>query len=322
MNIITHSGTFHADDIFGTLVLEVVFSDRNPVIVRSRDTSIVKAADATVDVGGVYDASMLRFDHHQKGFADSRENGVVYASAGLVWKSFGSMFVMEMSRRITPSAVLSDAEASLVADLIDSELVQYVDMVDTGANPGAPGLYGLSSLLSQFNPSLVDDQFLTAKYGNDDAAYKVAKEELQLTRFKQAMKHLYAVLLAVVRSKMSELRSRHPVLNAERIENGKILILTQRGVEWEPVVHRELPDVLLVVFPESADTNFHVQSVSIEPGSFTNKLPLPERWAGLRDKDLAAVTGIRDSVFFNNNRFVAGARSIDSAIQLAKLALQ
>lgn len=322
MKIVSHSGTFHADDIFGTLVLDVVFAERNPLIIRSRDNSIVKEADATVDVGGVYDPSTLRFDHHQKGFAESRANGVVYASAGLVWKDFGLRFVKEISRRITPNAVLGDAEASAIAQTIDIELVQYVDMVDTGANPGGPGLYGLSSLLSQFNPSLVDDEFLAAKYGEDHAAYKAAKEDLQLTRFKQAMKHLYAVLLAVVRTKISELRSKEPVMSAERIEGGKILILKQRGVKWETVVHENLPDVLLVIFQDSADTNYHVQSVSVEPGSFVNKSPLPKHWAGLRDKDLAAVTGVEDSVFCHNACFVAGAKTIDGAVKLARLALQ
>ena len=34
-------------------------------ITRTRDETLLATMDAVVDVGGVYDASTLRFDHHQ-----------------------------------------------------------------------------------------------------------------------------------------------------------------------------------------------------------------------------------------------------------------
>ena len=322
MKILSHSGTFHADDVFGTLVLEVVFSHKQPVILRSRDPLIVRAADATVDVGGISDPTSLRFDHHQKGFSEQRDNGVGYASAGLVWKEFGGRFVQEMSRRISPILSLEASEVAEIARSIDRDIVQYVDMVDNGVKPGAPGLFGLSDILSQFNPSLIDDDFLSVKFATDVDAYQSAKEELQLMRFKQAMNHLYTMLMAVIRTKISELKSRGIVLESQRIEQGKMLILTKRGADWKSTVHAELPEVLLVVYQDTADTNFYVQSTSASLGSFDCKLPLPENWAGLRGSDLAAVTGVGDSVFCHVNRHIAGAHSIEGAISLGRLALK
>ena len=52
-----------------------------------------------------------------------------------------------------------------------------------------------------------------------------------------------------------------------------------------------------------------------------NRRDLPEGWAGLRDKELARVTGVSDAVFAHRNRFMAVAKSKEGAIALAKLAL-
>ena len=46
--------------------------------------------DAVLDVGGVYDSSRDRYDHHQKGFEEvfGHGFGTKLSSAGLVYKVF------------------------------------------------------------------------------------------------------------------------------------------------------------------------------------------------------------------------------------------
>ncbi len=56
-------------------------------------------------------------------------------------------------------------------------------------------------------------------------------------------------------------------------------------------------------------------------GFVAARLGLPERWAGLRDAELAAVSGVADSVFCHLNLFIGGARSFEGAVQMAALAL-
>ena len=41
------------------------------------------SADIVIDVGGQYDPDAGRFDHHQRGGAGERENGIPYSSFGL-----------------------------------------------------------------------------------------------------------------------------------------------------------------------------------------------------------------------------------------------
>jgi uncharacterized UPF0160 family protein len=59
----------------------------------------------------------------------------------------------------------------------------------------------------------------------------------------------------------------------------------------------------------------------VEASSFKARKDLPKSWSGLRDQELAAVTGVADSVFCHLNLFIGGARSLDGAVRLAELAL-
>jgi len=62
ITVCTHSGEFHADDVFAVAILKLVFGDIN--IVRSRDKTKIAEADIVVDVGEIYDKNENRFDHH------------------------------------------------------------------------------------------------------------------------------------------------------------------------------------------------------------------------------------------------------------------
>ena len=47
--IVTHDGSFHADDVFAVATLLKLFPDAN--VIRTRDTSVIERADVVVDVG-------------------------------------------------------------------------------------------------------------------------------------------------------------------------------------------------------------------------------------------------------------------------------
>ena len=116
ITIVTHNGNFHADDIFAVATLTLVFGEENVSVIRTRDPNIIQGADYVVDVGGIYDESKNRFDHHQKGRAGERDNTIPYASFGLVWKKYGE----ELSGSLE------------VAEKIDQILVQWIDAQDNG----------------------------------------------------------------------------------------------------------------------------------------------------------------------------------------------
>ena len=301
IRITTHNGSFHADDVFGVAVLMLLHPGAE--LVRTRDAHTVASADFTVDVGGEWDPARGRFDHHQRGFTGARPNGVVYASAGLVWEAVGAQLVQRLF------ALDDQALCSAVAADLDVELVQHLDRADTGASHGAPGIFGLSALLAQFNPTW------------DSPAIADRDGPAALANFRKAIE---VTTLFVVAS-LDQLRARHQgaqlVRNAERAFGGAVLVMPRAGLPWAEVVGVEMPEVMFVVYPDSTDNQFQVHVVTVKPNSFVARKDLPRQWAGLRDAELAAVCGVADAVFCHNARFIAGAGSLQGALRMAELAL-
>ena len=81
----THSGKFHADDVFSYALLLYL----NPAITITRGNKVPKDFD-----GIVFDIGRGKYDHHQK---DSRirENGIPYAAFGLLWEELGKEILGE-----------------------------------------------------------------------------------------------------------------------------------------------------------------------------------------------------------------------------------
>lgn len=302
VRIATHNGTFHADDVFGVTVLQLLHPGAD--LVRTRDPETIANADFAVDVGGEWDPARGRFDHHQRGFAGARQSGVAYASAGLVWQAFGPALFEKLFGLGDP--VLAD----VVAKDLDVELVQHLDRADTGASHGAPGLFGLSALLSQFNAP-----WDAAQAGNKDG-------KGALVNFRKAMEVTALFLAAALDQLRAKHQGAHLVRNAEKHLGGAVLLMPRGGLPWEEVVSVEMPEVLFVVYPDSSDRQFQLHTVPVAPNSFAARKDLPSTWAGLRGAQLASVCGVDDAVFCHNARFIGGAGSLQGALKMAELALR
>lgn len=314
--IATHSGTFHADDVFGVGILMGVFPSHT--LIRTRKQELIDAADFVVDVGGTWDAATGRFDHHQRGFDGARPArevdgasvpGVGYASAGLVWSAFGTAYVQAWAT--AQGHTLDDAAVASVVNSIDHSLVQYLDIVDTGQGDVSPGIFGLSSLIAQLNTHWLEEK------GLDHAA----KAQLLETRFREAIAITRKFLDHAISKKVAQLRAMDTVRNAPRLLDGRVLHLQEGGMPWTHVVVHEMPEVMFVIYPDSDGNQYQIKTVPVESGSFTARMDLPEAWAGLRDGELAVVNGVADSVFCHLNLFIGGARSFEGAVQMAALAL-
>ena len=191
-------------------------------------------------------------------------------------------------------------------------MVQYLDIVDTGQGSVAPGIFGLSALIAQLNTNWMEEHGLTS----------IAKAQLQESRFLEAIAITRKFLDRAIIKKISQFRSQDIVRRAQRLLDGRVLYLQEGGMPWTHVVVAEMPEVMFVIYPDSEGEQYQVKTVPVEIGSFLARLDLPKAWAGLRNQELAAVTGVQDSVFCHSNLFIAGARSMDGALRLAELALK
>ena len=112
---VTHNGAFHTDDLFATATLSIL-NNGNIKIIRTRDSEVFKKADYVYDVGGDYNPINNIFDHHQRGGAGNRENGIPYSSFGLIWKKYGEKI----------------CGSKEVADRVERKIVQPIDANDNG----------------------------------------------------------------------------------------------------------------------------------------------------------------------------------------------
>jgi uncharacterized UPF0160 family protein len=310
MLIVTHGGKFHADDAWAVAALHILHPEAD--LVRTRDPAIIETADFVVDVGGIWDPATGRFDHHQKDFSGARQSGVPYASAGLVWRDFGARCVRRLAETHTGRQI-SDDTAQQIAWAIDADIVQYLDLSDVGAAKNAPGGYGLSAVISGYNPNWLDEERLG--YGEEADAYR-------LQQFRRAMAFLADVMANAVKYRVGAMLALEQVRKAEVLEGGRLLYLKNSALPWSSVVRKEMPEILFVISHNLQEGRYMLHTVPASVDSFDARADLPAAWAGLRDADLAAVTGVPDAGFCHNGRFIAAAKSYEGIYLMALQALK
>ena len=130
----THSGKFHADDVFSAALLLYL----NPEITITRGNQVPENYE-----GLVFDIGRGQYDHHQK---DSRirDNGVPYAAFGLLWEKLGPEILGEE-----------------LALKFDESFVQPLDINDNTGEKNE-----LATLIGNFNPGW------DSKSNNDEAFFQ------------------------------------------------------------------------------------------------------------------------------------------------------
>ncbi|GAW95172.1 MULTISPECIES: MYG1 family protein [Colwellia] len=285
ITIATHNGNFHADDVFSIAALKHIFPAFN--LVRTRDLDIIAKADIVIDVGGEYDPDTGRFDHHQRGGAGARDNGIPYSSFGLIWQKYGL-------------AICQDNQE--LADAVDTELVSTIDAIDCGHVEGVATGISLSQTIAMFNPTWQEDSHFDSCF--DEAVDFAARV---LTRFIAAANGGISAKDIVAKA-------------IENAEDARVIVL-EKYTPWKRTVHALSTEALYMVYP-SGSGQWRIQTVPVEPGSFEDRKSLPKAWAGLSEQALRDVTGLDDAMFCHNGLFIAGAESFASTMKMAAMALK
>lgn len=317
LRLVTHSGSFHCDEVFGyAILLRALDPDvlAASTLVRTRDPAVIGQADIAWDVGATYDPARGRFDHHQKG-APVRPDGQPYSSAGLLWAAYGRAALCRMMG-CEPGAPLAER----VWRVVDEQVVRLVDLADNGRRPvpdhGDPDADRMARVAEGMTlPFLVDVLNLP---WDAEVADRPAAED---ARFLEAVGHVGSFLDGRVDHIRSQVAAYDAVVTAHAASADPRVLELPKGMPWHgPAFEADLP-VLFAVYPDKGGDAWMVNCMPPEPGSFGQRLPLPEAWAGLRDGALAAVSGIPDAVFCHLNRFICGARSREGALAMAGAAI-
>lgn len=285
---VTHNGKFHADEVAATAVLQYLYPDLT--VIRSRDEDVINSADIVYDVGGIYDHSRRRYDHHQNG-ALKRNDGLTRSAFGLIWLHYGLQYCDDNER---------------VADRIDAMLVRGIDARDNSELPMTSDFsmpdYGISQVIEQLNPILergesYDEQFKKA----------VARMADLLDRIKQK--------IAV------EVETEDEILALRAVAQDQRYVIMDRQVV-PPESLAAVDGLEYLIFPEQTNHTWQVYAIPTPENQFVAKHPFPEAWAGLMNDDIARVSGVEDAIFCHRKRFLAVATSQDGARELLAKALE
>lgn len=298
--LVTHSGSFHADELLSSVILARLFPLAE--LVRTRDKSWTAPAPDRIifDVGGGFNAAAQIFDHHQRP-NPLRTDGRPYSSFGLIWAQYGRDYLRAMD--------VPEHDIEAIHNGLDDGFVLPIDLLDNGAVNAAeagPLFAGLTLpvLLESLRPVFdVRETFA------DDRA------------FRDAQPIAGALFEAQVRHRAAEHRALSVIQTAVAAAgDGRVLELPM-GMPFRAAVEAMGADHLLfVIHPRGTD--WALTTIRTGDDTFDNRADLPAAWAGLTDEALEAASGVAGARFCHNGRFIAVAATRTAVVEMADIAVR
>lgn len=287
--IATHSGSFHADDVFAVAAFQLLLGKENVKVIRTRDDAVIAEADYVVDVGERYDHTEKRYDHHQPG-APVHENGVPYAGFGLMWRHYG--------------AEICDSEE--IAAKLDKSLCQPIDACDNAIQVWETGKFELEPLewdsivktwkALSFDAKEMDERFLeVVGFARRYLELKIAKAQKQIAD-REAAEAFY-------------------MASAD-----KEILVSEKPLSRMWFIEYPEPKVLVCPRDETESSDWMAIAVPVAKTGFETRVRFPETWAGLRDAELAAVSDLPGAKFCHKDRYMCITRSRETSIRAAESA--
>jgi uncharacterized UPF0160 family protein len=300
LRAITHSGSFHADEVTAYAILCLAIGKDRLDFARTRNPAVITQAEIVFDVGGVCDPDQGRFDHHMTADkAPRREDGGLYSSAGLIWGRYGRDALRGVAE-IEELAIGRD-DTDIIDQLwsrIDRSFIRQIDRVDTGEE--TPGPLSYADQIDSFNPNWNEA-------GKSDIA------------FRRASNFASDTLCRTVRRELAHILSRKIVLEAHAAGSDPEILELPLSLPWQGAVYENDLPVKFAVYPSDGD--WMIAAMPTRLGGYDQRVPLPEEWAGLRNADLQAETGVDDAVFVHAARFCGAARSKEGALKMVNKTL-
>lgn len=279
----THSGKFHADDVFSSALLLYL----NPQITITRGNRVPEDYD-----GIVFDIGRGRYDHHQR---DSRvrENGVPYAAFGLLWEELGGEIL-----------------GGTLAQRFDEEFVQPLDNNDNTGEKNE-----LATLIGNFNP--VWDETEAA-----DGVTEEERDRGLSVGFLRAVQVAGMVLenkFARYRADARADEKINQVLAMQETQGGDVRILVLP--EFVPCQKRlKETDIAFVIFPSNRG-GYCIQPQK-KPDSMNYKCSFPKQWLGLENEELQKATGLASAGFCHKSGFLMTVGDEADAIRACEISLE
>lgn len=284
-NCVTHSGTFHADEVFASAFLELYLGDIS--VYRTNNVDFSKVTDTML----VYDVGRGKFDHHQND-ALKRDNGIPYCSLGLLWKEFGRDFLQKRGYQAVDR----------MFEMLDKDFIEGIDADDNGVFPKIEAPFKVKTtpgIIKIFNPSFQTNQTETEQFLKACSLAKMIFEE----------EIYYINGKALAEEQVLDLLD-------DMDENAKYLVLPTFLPYEETILSEEKANSILFVAYPSNRGGYAIKTVPKSVDDKSARMDFPKEWAGLEGEELQKVSGIDGLTFCHATRFLVSCRDLDTVYEV------
>lgn len=279
----THNGGFHADEVTACALLLLFNQIDKDKIIRTRDPEKLNQCEYVCDVGGVFDPSRKKFDHHQAEYKGH------LSSAGMILNY------------LKDQKIISEKEFNL----LQNNLIYGVDAHDNGIEVAPQGVATYSSIVGNFAPIQHES---TEEEWNQTF-------HLALDFALSHLKRLYA--------RYKHIESYREKVKAEMDKNGEVLVFDEPLPWMDSFFDMggENHPAKFVIMPTGSHWKLRGIPPNLEH-RMKVRSPLPEKWAGLLSEDLKKVSGIDGAIFCHKGRFFSVWETKADAEKALKLTLE
>lgn len=334
----THNGHFHADEALAVYMLRLLPTYHGSSLIRTRDPALLETCHTVVDVGGEYEPSRNRYDHHQRTFTTTfPDRATKLSSAGLVYMHFGKAIIAQHLQKSEDSP-----EVGLLWKKLYESFIEALDAHDNGISSydseqlAAAGIekrfstgnFTLGAMVGRLNPNWNDpvSSDPVVAQADEDAKFYIASTRIGEEFSRDLAYYCNAWLPArtIVQDAYQNRFQHDP--------EGRVMVFSGLSVPWKDHLYtleeQEAGEsengkkVLYVLYPEKPvpDAKWRIQCVPVSKDSFQSRKPLPEPWRGARDAQLDEVSGVPGGVFVHASGFIGGNKTFEGAKALAEKA--
>jgi uncharacterized UPF0160 family protein len=314
-------------------------------LVRTRDQAVLESCHTVVDVGGEYDATKNRYDHHQRTFNTTfPAHQTKLSSAGLVYMHFGKAIIAQHAK-----LPMDHPDVALLYEKLYDDFIEAVDAHDNGISKYDSNKLEEAGIEKKFSDGGVTLASLVGDMNHEDplnpnAVSKSTPEQPQAEedyRFGQASAMMGMAFLRKLHGAITAWLPARTIVNeafTTREKNhpsGRLMVLPRAGIPWKEHLYnieeaeglKDDQKLLYVLYPEKDEpgSKWRIQTVSKSFSSFENRKGLPESWRGMRDAELDQVlgAGVEDgAVFVHASGFIGGHKTEAGVRAMAAKALE
>lgn len=279
----THDGSFHADEVTACALLALYNLIDLDKVMRTRDPKVLDLCEYVCDVGGVYEPSIKKFDHHQADYKGS------LSSAGMVLKY------------LHDEKMMSDSEF----ECLNNQLIIGVDAHDNGHELTPKGVCTYSHLIANFAP--IEHQ---------------ASKALQDKAFAEAMQFALSHMKRLIERLRYILEFREVVKGAmEKGENVLCFEKSIPWMDLFFEMGGESHPALFIIMPSGDGWKLRGIPPNGRERMKVRK-DLPAAWAGLSESELQKASGVEGAVFCHKGRFFSLWKTKEDAYKALELTLK